>query len=467
MSTSLGEPTRATRGRDQPAGRLGAATAILACIAAAFTIAWPSLTWPMTFDDLVLIRAYTTQELIGVFHGQWDPEKIMVRGFRPGTTVFNHVRYTLFGENVVGHRTLVVLLYGLYAGLLAVLATRFGLDRLWGIVGAIGGMFVVYSNFHYVWLTDGNHLIQGLSFAGSLWFSSNGLSAGRWIPLLGSLLALSVGLLTREDTLACVPALLILGYAMVRLDPARRRLWFAHVAMILALCVGLMVYRRIVVPRAQPPGTDVPALIEAIWMMLNPLGVVAFDWWSGLAIGLWRVGLLVLLVLLIRSRKSIQWYWPVAWGLCAVLACSSALNLLRDDLFLFPASFAALAFCALVSQLVSLGGFARVASLFVLATGLCGGFVMSRIYAENFHPDSLRTIWWNGRYVYGKYSAKANIPEARREAMIARLAAAGIHDDGQHERRTPRFVRQAIAAGRRRPGDPGVLFYPWLAWSED
>src|SRR6187455_2162269 len=108
---------------------LGAGFALLACVVAAFALAWPSLTWPMTFDDLVLIRSYTPQELLGVFHGQWDPDKLMVRGFRPGTTVFNHVRYTLFGENVVGHRVFVVSLYALYSALLALVATRFGLCR--------------------------------------------------------------------------------------------------------------------------------------------------------------------------------------------------------------------------------------------------------------------------------------------------------------------------------------------------
>jgi hypothetical protein len=102
-----------------------------------------------------------------------------------------------------------------------------------------------------------------------------------------------------------------------------------------------------------------------------------------------------------------------------------------------------------------------------LAWGTLGGAYMSRIFAENFHPDSLRVIWWNGRYVYGAYSERAAIPPARRAAVVERLGRARIEDAESHLRWTRRLERRAVLADDRRPSPDGRPFYPWLPWAED
>jgi hypothetical protein len=96
-----------------------------------------------------------------------------------------------------------------------------------------------------------------------------------------------------------------------------------------------------------------------------------------------------------------------------------------------------------------------------------GGAYVSRVYAENFHPRSLRLAWWNGRYLYGAYSERAAMPDARRAASKRHLASMDIHNPRHHLRRTWKLIRRAIAEGRRRPDAAGRPFYPLLPWPED
>src|SRR5688572_33391475 len=86
----------------------------------------PSLSWPMVHDDLHLVRPYTRAEIMGSWHGNWDPDGIETPGFRPGSLLFNHVRATVLGENVAAHRTLLIALYGAFVMLLVPVAARFG-----------------------------------------------------------------------------------------------------------------------------------------------------------------------------------------------------------------------------------------------------------------------------------------------------------------------------------------------------
>src|SRR4051794_5253817 len=67
-------------------------------------LAWPSLSYPMVYDDLHLIRRFSPQELAQVWHSPWDVDGIETPGLRPLTPLFDHVRFVLFGENVVTHR---------------------------------------------------------------------------------------------------------------------------------------------------------------------------------------------------------------------------------------------------------------------------------------------------------------------------------------------------------------------------
>jgi hypothetical protein len=428
---------------------------------------WPALAWPMTFDDLHLMRTFTPAQLLAAFHGHWEPERVMTRGFRPLTMLFNHVRTALFGENVAAHRLLVVVLHAAYWALLVPVGRRFGLPR--AAVAAAGLLWLAstYSVFHYVWITDGNHALQGLAFAGAALGLLRFLERGSHAAAAGSLGAILAGLLVREDTLAAVPMLFVLGQARAGERPGARARWLAYLAGASLLCVAVFAYRARVVPRAHDPGANLAGLLEHARKMANPVGEESFDALSRLAIAGWWVLLAALAVAVFTSVPRERSKAIGLWLPGALLACAPGLNVARDDLLFFPVSFLSLAVAAAAFEAWRARPVLRPLAAAVLAWGVAGGAYVGHTFAQNFHPDSLRALWWNGRYVYGAYSARANIPPPRRAAVVTRLREAGIYNVHHHVQGTRKLIRAALREGRRRPREDGAPFYPLLPWSED
>ncbi|HET9315434.1 MAG TPA: hypothetical protein VFQ51_07570 [Vicinamibacteria bacterium] len=461
-------------GRDAVQGAagpgLGAAFArtapFLTVLLALLALGGRALAWPMAFDDLHLLRRFTSDQMLAAFHGSWDPERLMTRGLRPLTLVFNHVRTVAFGEDVVAHRLAVMVLLAAYWALLVPVARRVGTPRR--AVALAGVLFVCspYSVFHYVWITDGNHALQGLAFAGSAWLLCVGLERGSWLRLGLSLVALALGALVREDTLATLPALLLLGAFVARARTARLR-FAAHAIGALGTCAALLLYRWRVIAKVMTPGTNWEGLAEHARKAMAPAGLMTFDAPSSvlvpLAIAAAVATGVALLALVAGERRSGAVFWLAA----ALLACAPGLTVARDDLLLFPVSFASLALTTAWNEIVRSRPRLRAAVAVGALLVAVGGAHVSLVYAENFHPRSLRLAWWNGRYLYGAYSERATMPDDRRAASVAHLGSLGIHNARHHLRRTWKLVRRAIAEGRRRPSSDGRPFYPLLPWPED
>src|SRR5439155_23200947 len=85
-----------------------AAASFLIFFVVGLALAWPGLRWPMVYDDLHLVRAFTAQEKAAAWRGSWDPDGIEHPGLRPLTVLFNDARYRLFGEQVAAHRVFLV-----------------------------------------------------------------------------------------------------------------------------------------------------------------------------------------------------------------------------------------------------------------------------------------------------------------------------------------------------------------------
>ena len=435
-------------------------------LAALLALGWPALGWPMAFDDLHLLRRFTGEQILASFHGQWDPERLMTRGLRPLSLVFNHLRTVAFGEHVAGHRLAVMVLLAAYWALLVPVARRVGTPAL--AVAVAGVLFVCspYSVFHYVWITDGNHALQGIAFAGSAWLLCRGLEKGSTSLLGASLLALVAGVLVREDTLAALPALLLVGLVTARTPSARWRL-AGYVLAAIASSLALLVYRGRVVGKVMSPGADWTGMLDHARKMLSPAGLMTFDATSralvAVAIGVAAATAVALVALVPRER----WRGVLLWLAGALLACSPGLTLARDDLLLFPVSFASLALATAWNEIARSRPAAVPALALAAVVVMAGGAYVSRVYAENFHPRSLRLAWWNGRYIYGAYSERATMPDERRAAAEAHLRSMDIRNARHHLRRTWKLVRRAIVEGRRRPAADGRPFYPLLPWPED
>jgi hypothetical protein len=417
---------------------------------------WPARGWPMVFDDLHLVRTFSGAELAAAWTGHWDPDGLETPGFRPLSLTFNHVRAAVFGDHVIGHRHLLAGMFALVLALLVPLGRSLGLGFAASVAAGLVMLFTRYSAYHLVWITDGNHHLQGLAFMGSALLVVRALERTSRALLAASLLVIALGLCVREDTLAALPAL-----ALIALARGPRRLAAAYAIVLGALAAALLAWRRAVVPAAQPLGLDFAGFARAVVHAFDPVGVGGFDLASRVLSHGWWALLAVTLAALVATRDRAAWSWAARWALAAVAACTPGLLLQRDDLLFFASLFVALllatAWQALWRSRPSLRPLVGVG----LAWSVLGGAWTGALLAENFHPASARAIDWNTEFLYGRYAA-ATIPPARREAVAAQLGALGIRAGEQPRARVRALIDEARAAGQRRPTRDGRVFFPLL-----
>jgi hypothetical protein len=417
---------------------------------------WPARRWPMVFDDLHLVRTFHAHELAAAWHGHWDPDGLETPGFRPLSLAFNHARAAVFGERVTGHRHFLAALFALDVALLVPLGRRIGLGFGASIGAGLVMLFTRYSANPLVWITDGNHLVQGLAFLASTLLLLDGLAAGSRARLVGSLAAIGAGLLVREDTLAALPALAMLAFAQGRTRTAG---WYTGALGTMA--VVLLAWRRAVVPGAQPLGFDLAGFARAIVHAFDPVGVDGFDLPSTvLARGWWAV-LALTVAGLAATGDRMAWSGAGRWAAAAVAACTPGLLLQRDDLLFFASLFVSLSLATAWSAIWNARPRLRpVVGAAVAWAVLGGGWTGARL-AENFHPASARAIDWNTDFLYGRYAA-ATIPDERRRALAAQLDALGVRAGEQPRQRVRVLIEEAKEAGRRRPTGDGRVFFPLL-----
>src|SRR5258707_1829860 len=311
--------------------------AFLLFLVLAIAWTWPARGWPMVFDDLHLVRTFRGSELAAAWTGPWDPDGLETPGFRPLSLAFNHVRAALFDDRVIGHRHALAAFFALELALLVPLGRYLDLGAGASIAAGLVMLFTRYSAYHLVWITDGNHHLQGLAFMGSALLLVQALERTSRALLAASLLAIALGLCVREDTLAALPALALIAFAL-----GPRRLAAAYTIGLGTLGVGMLAWRRAFVPAAQPLGLDFAGFARAVAHAFDPVGVGGFDFASRvLSHGGWAL-LALTIAALVATRDRAAWSWAARWALAAVASCTPGLLLQPDDLPVFASLFVAL-----------------------------------------------------------------------------------------------------------------------------
>ena len=65
---------------------------------------------PFIWDDLHLVRKYSSNELLSVWFGSWDPDGFETPSYRPIAVLFYHSLVSIFGEKVQSQRLFIFLL---------------------------------------------------------------------------------------------------------------------------------------------------------------------------------------------------------------------------------------------------------------------------------------------------------------------------------------------------------------------
>ena len=434
-------------------GRLAAIFFLVGLIAG-----WESLGYDWNWDDLHLIRRYSSQELLATLSGPWDPDAIETSGLRPGTTLFNHVRAAAFGERVVLHRLSLLALFAVYLALLGALAVKLGAPESVALIAGVLAVAAKNNYYHYIWISDGVHVLQALFLVIATHVMLRYLAGGPPWTAVAALAFAALALATREDSLAIFPVMILVAIYFVnrvsdgsstnriRIPPRLRTFALG----LMGVGAGFWMWRRIVIPGAAQFSPDADALtgvLETIGWTVGLAGQqpilvrTAF-----MAVGVAAVAALMLLDPADRRRASL-------WLLAALGTTMIGSVEARMNLLIFPISFYVLFLASVAVALTRHRVLFRVAAGMLVVAMSVLSLRASRLEQLSLHPLSADQIHRDWEFIYGPRRA-ATIPAVRRQQLEAKLLRLGVTAPDFDFDRWEDDVRQN---GRRTPSRAGLF----------
>lgn len=392
-------------------------------------VAWPSLGYYWNWDDLHLIRTYSGAELLGTLSGHWDPDEMETSGLRPMTTLFNHVRALAFGEQVVLHRLFLVGLFAAFLVLLGSAAVKLGESRWAVLLAGIAVLAAKNSYYHFVWIVDGVHILQAVFFAIAVQLLLRYLHGGTRWSALGSLVSALFAITTREDSLAIVPVILLIGHHYVNAGRAGRMEWSAFAvparlrtfaACLFGLVALLWMWRSAAVPGAARFDPAAPVFTRVGTMMLWTVGLSGQGTarWVCITAGALAAAAVVMLEVAERRRALL-------WLLAALGTTGIGMVEARTNLLIFPISFYALFLASVAVAVVRQRRWTQVPVALLMIGVVILSVRASRLEQLSLHAMSADQIPRDWEFIYGSRSG-ATIPSQRRDLLKAKLDRLGV-----------------------------------------
>ena len=444
-------------------------------------LTYRSLSYPWHWDDLHLVRTFSTGELAGVFRGNWDVDDIESRGYRPLTVVFNHLRSAAFGECVVAHRLFDVALVAAYLALLATLAMQLGLSYGGAVLGGILAVSAKNNWWNLVWIVDGTHAFTELLVLLAAYLTVSAVRKFAIWKIVLAILFAGLGLLTREDAIAMFPVIPIfaLVYAVEKKfaffpndRPAGvwrelRDLPWVLISSVSALLVAMALLffrvRSLLVPGIEME-VNLRKWSDHLAWALYPMGVPA-DGTTLYAVWVLWIATLGLLACALAfpasgSSRLVILLWLAAFFITTTpIALAPGMVAPRPNLLLAPISFFSFGVAFLLSRLVAISRRAMIPAACVMSVVLITSIARNEIAQEAVHPKSLEYILNNSDFVWLD-AASARIPEVRLIAAKQEFLELGINSKAQFQQRFPELVQQAENLHLSRPNREGKPFMP-------
>jgi len=427
--------------------------------------AWNALSYPMVFDDLHLIRSFTREEIIQSTHGRWDPDNVETPGFRPLTLLFNHLRYELFEENVIAHRIFLIILFAVFFTTLVMISSTLETTSwMWATCAGILCIGARYNVIHYVWLSDGIHLVQGVFWGFTVLMLINAISKSNLWLFSGSLFFMALNLLVREDSIAAIPSIFILGgYFVINFKPSLKKKYIVYCLLVIVLCIVFMWYRAWVLPDTKNSINDLYGFLKHMIYMVSLPGITDFNRFSSILVYSWKVVVIGLILFSIgEAIKNTNWN-NIIWLISGIAACLSGISVTRVNLLLFPIAFFCVFLCSFANSLARRSLLGNALTIGIVLLGITSEVYISPIVVQNFHPYSSTATLKNSEFVYGKGKAsrRSTIPLERKEKIISQLQKVGITTSRNMELLLKEMIDKAIKDGQRTPNGEN-FFVPYL-----
>ncbi|HEX7588660.1 MAG TPA: hypothetical protein VF478_10125 [Anaerolineae bacterium] len=440
-------------------------------------LARESLSYSWFYDDLHLIRVYSPDELVQSFRGTWDVDGIETPGYRPLTTLFNHVRAVAFGENTAAHRIFDIALFSAFLTVFSLVAVRLGMPYPASLLAGVLTLCARYNWVDLVWIADGVHAFQGLLAAiASLSLLSYLNKRASW-KIASCVIWAALALLVREDSVALIALIPILGLFYLfqtsgldrirpmdlgssfrKLDRATRERLRALVAVtmtLLIVCLIAALLRFALVGESTP--LDAFGWFTLLKFSLFPMGLPSqflgdvglHDFWA------FTLGLAAMSTLLLLNSKARS--LAFLWICCTVVATAPGVVVQRNNLLTFPILFYSSYLALVAYQIARLSNWAKAIVFVILSIFVLANSTRSLLAQEAVNPTSLEYVSKAHAIIQ---NSKASVPPERAARLWTEWAKWGIHSEADYETSFPLLQSDALARDRRHPDIDGNPFAP-------
>lgn len=449
-------------------------------------LARDALANPWFWDDYHLIRVYSNQELARVFVGTWDVDGVETPGYRPGTTLFNHVRAGMLGENVLAHRIFIIGLFALAVTLWCGVAMQLGASM--PAVALAGVITIAAQNNWYqlVWISDGVHNIVMVYLGIAALLVTSYVRSPRFWKLFLCVGAATIALFTREESLpilVVVPCIALyalceplipnrlsranLSAAWEQRDRTIDRPLRGILRLAIVLLVVVVVYfflRTLFVPWL-PKSIDVRGWGKLVYWTLYPMGLPKDAGNDQRIYLMWTFSLGILTMGWFTLRDRLTQQRALFWFACAIVAATPGIAISsRPNIIFFPILFFSFALALLLFGWATRSRGARVAVIALSCFILLASANHNLIAQQVAHPRSLFYLFTAYDLMYSPNAKKVVIPNARRAELGALLAQANIHSAQEFATVYPQLSSQAKEAKRYAPTMDGQFFIPRIGF---
>jgi len=395
----------------------------------------PTFRYPFHWDDFHLIRPYSGSEILSVFHGVVDPDKIETPGLRPVSILLYHLQGSLFGENIVLQRIFLLALMAVLLCLLGILLLELGLRFVQ--IAIVFALFVSSRIFAslVLWISLSHVILAYIFIALTAYFFVLWMKRQRGVFFVAMLACAILATFNREEAYT-LPVVLPLLWLISSPDHARwREIFAAAASLFVVFCFHYCLW-HFLIPDALSPRFTLGAAgklfraIVASWLPGGYTMIGSADKLIGL---LWVGFLIALIVIFLRtSPPSTRTRFLGVCGVGIILSLP-ALGVARP----FGIALPTLAFMTAVSiaiaevyRQIPVRQWQR--SVFLgtvwlgLALGVAGGVRRSFYVAESLQQNCAVRAERDGEFLFNLLEQPATIPEKRRQAGLARLSGLGI-----------------------------------------
>lgn len=414
---------------------------------------WKALDYYWFNDDLHLIRTFSETELRSILTGPWDPDMIETPGYRPFTTLFNHVRYMFLGESPLRHRMFLLILMACLLWVVAKLMLRCGM----GLSQIFLSYLILVSTKSFtndvVWISDGIHVFANLLVFVSILMFLKYVEVRSILLYIGSLLLALVAFLTREETIVLVilaPSFLVFE-TLYKRQPILQRILSTDILVysgILSISVLLLfIVRAQIVPNLSTISINITSLKKLLeflkWSILivgdfiSP-GKNVWTVQTGLPILsmitiLYLVSLMLMVAVFAKIAQFIIADYILALSFMWIVVSTPGMVMLRANLLFLPTLF----FLMLISRMgvelfhylgihPNLGQHQRfylrsfVIVFFLIS--ICGSVTRAVYQRSSMSPSSITTIIGEYQWIYGERSKMhPTIPHTRLDYLKSKL----------------------------------------------